>query len=48
LVVRRPHHAAAASSLTPAQLKALSNPLLYVGAGKMFKAAGFPVAGDEP
>jgi hypothetical protein len=34
--------------LSPAAEKALGNPLLYVGASKMFKAAGFPVTGNGP
>jgi uncharacterized repeat protein (TIGR03803 family) len=34
--------------LSPAAAKALGNPLLYVGAAKTFKAAGFPVTGNGP
>jgi hypothetical protein len=34
--------------LSPAAEKALGNPLLYVGAAKTFKAAGFPVTGNGP
>jgi hypothetical protein len=45
-LVVRPPHAAAARPPSPAAQQALRNPLLYVGAEKMFKAAGFPVPGD--
>jgi hypothetical protein len=47
LVVGTPR-ARPVSSLSPEALQALRNPLLYVGAKKMFKAAGFPVTGDGP
>jgi len=47
-LVVRPPHAAAARPLSPAAQQALRNPLLYVGAEKMFKAAGFPVTSDGP
>jgi hypothetical protein len=40
-----PHMAPVLSS---AAQRALLNPLLYVGAAKMFKAAGFPVIGNGP
>jgi hypothetical protein len=40
-----PHMAPVLSS---AAQRALLNPLLYVGASKMFKAAGFPVTGNGP
>lgn len=47
-LVVRPPRTAAPRTRSPAAQQALQNPLLYVGAKKMFKAAGFPVTGDGP